>query len=74
VIVNRRTGGLNDKDIGATDIFADLDKNLTIAEGPDFSGRQRLTQVPADLFSQGPISVTGEQLDFIYHGNLIFQN
>ena len=61
-IVGRRTGGLDDVDVAATDILIDLHERLAVGETVDGSGAERNAEMFADFLGQRRIGVAGENL------------
>jgi hypothetical protein len=67
VIVDRWTGGLNDKDIIAPDVLTNLDEDLTITEGPHLGLGEFHAHVATDIGRQFTVSVASEYLHVFWH-------
>ena len=68
VVIGRRAGGLDQKDVPAPDVLADLHPDLPVAEGGDqgLSGGQR--ELVANLLGQLRVGVARKYPDIVVNG------
>ncbi|MNW01371.1 hypothetical protein D3C71_1969990 [compost metagenome] len=62
MIVGGERGRLDDEDILAAHVFADLDENLLIGKPPYGRFSKRQVEIVADRFGQQPVRIACENL------------
>ena len=63
--IDGAAGGLDDEDVGAADVFFDLEVNLTVGEGTHRSNTEFGVEALADFRRKGGVGVAGEYLEFV---------
>lgn len=64
VVVGGRTGGLDDENVGTTDVFIDFDEGFSIGEGRHMDIRERLPEAFGDVFGKGAVGGSTDE----FHG------
>ena len=63
VVIGRIGGRLDHENVGAADVFLDLDENLHVGEAPHHRFGERRTDIGANALGQRRIGITGNELD-----------
>ena len=68
VLVGGVAGGLDEEDVGAADVFEELEVNLAVGEALELGFAERNAEELADLFRERAVGGAGEDLEALVFG------
>ena len=63
MMVGRRAGGLDEKEVVAADVFFDFDEGFTVWEGGDLGFTESRVEVLGNFLGEGKVGASCEELE-----------